>query len=338
VTSMASGTLPLQGPSSGAPIDVAGDPARVSVVIAAYTTQRWDRLQEAVASVRAQSVPAFEIIVVVDHNPELLAMARDGLGHVTVIPSAGSRGASGTRNTGVSVSSGEIIAFLDDDAVASPTWLESLLPHFAGREVVGVGGRVEPIWAVSRPHWFPPEFDWVVGVSYRGMPQGVTPVRNVWSNNMAIRRRVFLAIGGFRDDFGKTGERARPEDTDLCLRATAAHLGGTWVYEPAAIAGHWVPVRRATVGYFLRRCFNEGCGKAALSVMDGSRRSTSVERQYAQRLLLRLIIGGPPGTAPDARWGIWRRLAVAAGLSSAAVGFLIGQVLARGRRGRPELA
>jgi GT2 family glycosyltransferase len=83
-----------------------------------------------------------------------------------------------------------------------------------------VVGRVEPIWAASRPHWFPPEFDWVVGASYRGMPQAVTPVRNAWSNNMAIRRTVFLAVGGFRDNFGKTGERSRPEDTDLCLRAT----------------------------------------------------------------------------------------------------------------------
>jgi glycosyltransferase involved in cell wall biosynthesis len=338
MTTPASGALPLQRPSPGAAIGTAGDPAKVSVVIAAHTARRWERLREAVASVQAQSAPAFETIVVVDHNPELLAMAREGLGHATVIPSAGSPGASGTRNTGVTVSSGEIVAFLDDDAVASPTWLESLLPHFACREVVGVGGRVEPIWAASRPHWFPPEFDWVVGASYRGMPQAVAPVRNVWSNNMAIRRTVFLAVGGFRDNFGKTGERSRPEDTDLCLRATAAHLGGTWVYEPAAVAGHWVPARRATVGYFLRRCFDEGCGKAALSVMDGSRRSTSVERQYAQRLLLRLIIGGLPGIAPDAQWGMRRRLAIAAGLSSAAIGFLTGQLLTRGRRGRPELA
>jgi glycosyltransferase involved in cell wall biosynthesis len=316
----------------------AGGRAKVSVVIAAYTARRWERLREAVASVQAQSLAAFETIVVVDHNPELLAMARDGLGDATVIPSAGSPGASGTRNTGVAASTGEIIAFLDDDAVASPAWLESLLPHFACGTVVGVGGRVEPIWAASRPRWFPPEFDWVVGASYRGMPQAVSPVRNVWSNNMAIRRTIFLAIGGFRDNFGKTGERSRPEDTDLCLRATAAHPGGTWMYEPAALAGHWVPARRATVGYFLRRCFDEGCGKAALSVMNGARRSTSVERRYAQRLLLGLIIGGLPGTAPDVQGGMWPRLAIAAGLSSAAVGFVTGQLVTRGGRGRPELA
>src|SRR5690349_8888005 len=117
--------------------------------------ERWNDLFEAVASVRTQTVPVFETVVVIDHNPALLARAQDGLPGVIVTANAGPAGASASRNSGVSVSHGEIVAFLDDDAVASPTWLEALLGHFAGPDVVGVGGRLDPLWAASRPRWFP---------------------------------------------------------------------------------------------------------------------------------------------------------------------------------------
>lgn len=113
----------------------------VSVVIAAFTIERWADLQEAVASVRAQTVPVLETIVVIDHHPGLLARARRGLADVTVIPNVGGRGASGGRNTSVAASHGEVVAFLDDDAVASPTWLEPLLHHFRRPDVVGDARR-----------------------------------------------------------------------------------------------------------------------------------------------------------------------------------------------------
>src|SRR5277367_4418993 len=92
----------------------------VSVVIAAYSSDRWTQLRDAVASVGAQHRPALETIVVIDHNPELLGRAERELTEATVVPNAGQRGASGTRNTGVALSRGEVVAFLDDDAYATP--------------------------------------------------------------------------------------------------------------------------------------------------------------------------------------------------------------------------
>ena len=68
---------------------------------------------------------------------------------MTVLANAGTPGASGARNTGVAVCHGEIVAFLDDDAHAEENWLEELLPHFVNDGVVGVGGRVDPLWAAS---------------------------------------------------------------------------------------------------------------------------------------------------------------------------------------------
>ena len=72
------------------------------------------------ASVRTQTVPALETILVIDHNPALLARAERELEDVIVLPNTGGKGASGGRNSGVAASRGEVVAFLDDDAVASP--------------------------------------------------------------------------------------------------------------------------------------------------------------------------------------------------------------------------
>src|SRR6516162_5340302 len=107
---------------------------------------RWDSLRHAVASVRAQTVQVLETVVVIDHHPELMAKAASELQGTTVIANARSRGASGARNAGAAASRGEIRAFLDDDAIASPNWLESLLQHFKDPMVVVAGGRLEPLW------------------------------------------------------------------------------------------------------------------------------------------------------------------------------------------------
>jgi hypothetical protein len=298
----------------------------VSVVIAAYTPLRWDCLRDAVASVRAQTVPPLETVVAVDHHPPLLALARLRLADVVVVPNTGSPGASATRNAGVAACHGEVVAFLDDDAVASPGWLAALLAHFADPAVVGAGGRVEPLWQPGRPRWFPPEFDWAVGASHPGMPGLASPVRNVWSNNMAIRRTVFDEVGGFRAGFGKVGGRSRPEDTDLCLRAAAARPGGAWIYEPAAVTGHQVPRDRGRLGYFLRRCFNEGRGKAELAAMNGTRESTRAERQYTRQVLPRGFTRGLREAVRGDLGGGSRSLAIAAGFSAAASGFAVGWV------------
>ncbi len=297
-----------------------GRPA-VSVVIAAYSARRWQYLRDAVMSVLRQTRPALELIVVIDHNPDLLARARREFPAVTILPNSGARGASAARNTGVAACHGDVLAFLDDDALAEAGWLEALTRHFADENVVGVGGRVDPLWAGVRPRWFPPEFDWAVGASYRGMPAAAGPVRNVWSNNMAIRRSAFEAVGGFREDFGKVGTRSRPEDTDLCLRAK-----GVWVYEPAGLAGHRVPPERARLGYFLRRCFHEGRGKAGLAALDGAARSTSAERRYASHVLPAAMARGLRDTLRGDVSGLLRSTAIAAGFAAAVVGFTIGML------------
>jgi glucosyl-dolichyl phosphate glucuronosyltransferase len=296
----------------------------VSVVIAAYASERWDQICDAIESVRAQTAPVLEIVLVVDHNPELLARARREFTDCTVIANNGSRGASGARNAGTAACRGEIVAFLDDDARSSAHWLSALLRHFTRGDVVGVGGRIDPLWAAPRPHWFPAEFGWTVGFSYLGMPEETQPVRNVWTANMAIRRSVFEAIGGFREEFGKVGDVARPEDTDLCLRAAAGR--GSWLYDPAGSVSHWVPRQRTTFRYFARRCFHEGQGKAALAALDGAGESTVTERSYTRRILPRGVLLGLRDAGRGDVWGAARAAAITAGFAITAAGFAVGTV------------
>ena len=302
-----------------------------SVIIAAYSSERWEYLRTAVASVAAQTSPAVETIVVIDHNPDLLDRARRELAvaaqgsdtrspRVIVIPNTRARGASGARNSGVARCHGSIVAFLDDDARATPDWLHGLLTHFADPGVVGVGGRLEPLWATARPRWFPGEFGWTIGVSYAGMPERTTRVRNVWACNMAVRRTAFEAAGGFREDFGKVGNVSRPEDTDLCLRLNS----GAWLYDPACVAGHWVPPQRTTLRYFLVRCFNEGRGKAGLAALNGAGSSTSDECGYTFRVLPRAVSRGLRDAVHGDGSGALRGAAIIAGLGLAVAGFAVG--------------
>ena len=203
----------------------------ISVVICTYTEKRWDTLVASISSVQRQSMSPFEIIVVSDNNPALATRLRAQYRDITVAENDGTRGISAARNVGVALASGDIVAFIDDDAIAAPDWLTQLARHYEDRRVLGVGGNVLPEWGgeeggaggegggTGRPQWFPVEFDWVVGCSYRGLPQQASPVRNFIGCNMSFRREVFPVVGGFQDTLGRgAAHPAGCEETDLCIR------------------------------------------------------------------------------------------------------------------------
>ncbi|HEX5905732.1 MAG TPA: glycosyltransferase family 2 protein, partial [Propionibacteriaceae bacterium] len=157
-----------------------------SVIICAYTEARWQQLLQAAESVRGQTAPVDEVLVVIDHNDALRHRAEHAMPWVRVIASSGPSGLSGARNTGIAASSGEVVVFLDDDAVAEPDWLSHLLGHYRDPTVLGVGGAAHPVWEGSIPRWWPAEFGWVVGCSYRGQPTKAAPVRNLMGCNMSL--------------------------------------------------------------------------------------------------------------------------------------------------------
>ncbi len=301
--------------------------APASIVITCFTDQRWSQLAAAIESALGQTMAPQEVIVVVDHNDDLLFRVGGRWPEVSVMANRFDRGASGARNTGAFQARSPVVAFLDDDAVADPKWLELLVRCFEDESVVGAGGGVTAAWVDRQPAWFPAEFAWVVGASYRGLPEDVSEVRNVWAENMAVRTDSFVAAGGFRLGFGKVGTRSSPEDTELCIRMTLGR--GRWLYAPAAQVAHHVPAERTTFRFFLRRCYVEGVGKAALAGLTSSD-SLDAERDYVRQLVPRAIGRNLREAArgrrlsPAARAG-----AMVAGVASAGVGYARGRLATR---------
>jgi GT2 family glycosyltransferase len=312
-----------QGPMEAPSRESRATAPDVSVIIAAFDIARWALLERAVMSAAAQSMKP-QVVIAIDNNAELLTRATAEFQGVTVVLNTGDRGASATRNVGAAAASGRVLAFLDDDAEASETWLALLVePLDVDPTVVGVGGGVNPSWSAVQPRWFPLEFGWVVGASYTGLPTQPAAVRNVWSENMAVLASDFHSVGGFREGFGKVGESSRPEDTDFCLRLQSQHTGRRWWYVPDALVSHHVPEARATLTFFLRRCFAEGRGKAGLAGHVGSAEALSTERSYVARILSRGILRGLSQTARGDLGGLQRAAAIGMGAGMAAVGYVV---------------
>lgn len=288
-----------------------------SVIICAYTEARWTDLMRGMLALGRQAHPPKQVILVIDHNPSLLERAAAAFQQVEVLANSGIRGLSGARNTGVAASSGDVIAFLDDDAEPADDWLEQLLAPYADPAVLGTGGAALPRWPVDRPAWLAPEFDWVVGCSYVGLPDAGAAIRNPIGANMSFRKEAFAAVGGFTEGIGRVGKVPLGcEETEFSIRAARACPGTTVRHAPAAVVWHRVSEDRVEWRYFLRRCFAEGMSKRMVSSLVGADSALSSERAYVSRTL-------PAAVRRDLRaTGGWRRvLATIAGLTAAAAGY-----------------
>jgi glycosyltransferase involved in cell wall biosynthesis/GT2 family glycosyltransferase len=303
----------------------------VSVIICAYTEIRWNELCAAVESVRGQTCPPKEIILVIDHNPALCERARRQFLRETVIENQEGKGLSGARNSGIAIASGQVIAFMDEDAAAEPDWLERLLQGYSDPFVCGVGGAIQPHWLMQPPGWFPDEFNWVIGCTYKGMPEQPAPVRNLIGANMSFERKVFGAHGGFQSGLGRVGSLPMGcEETEFCIRVQQRRPGQKFLYEPDALVRHRVPGKRGTWRYFASRCFSEGISKAAVSRLVGGRDGLASERAYTWHTLpagmLRGVLDGLRGHAA----GFGRAAAILGGLVITGMGYMWGQ-LSNGR-------
>jgi GT2 family glycosyltransferase len=300
----------------------------ISVVICAYTEERWQDLEAALDSLQHQTLQPEEILLVIDHHFGLYAHARDCFPSIRVIENREKRGLSGARNTGIAAAQGGVIAFLDEDAIAEQDWIERLHDGYADPMVMGVGGAIDALWQDARPSWFPEEFDWVVGCTYPGLPLDPAPVRNLIGCNMSFRREVFEAIGGFYSELGRIG--ALPlgcEETEFCIRTRQHWLSGVLLYEPRARVQHKVPTKRSRWLYFRRRCYAEGLSKAQVTGLVGSRDGLASERSYTMRTLPKGVLKGVRDSLRQRKLdGLSRAAAILAGLVITTFGYLVGRI------------
>ncbi len=302
----------------------------ISIILCAYTEDRWEAMVAALESLNHQSPPPKEIILVIDHNPQLFKRAVGAFSSIRVVENQYPAGLSGARNTGVSYSRGALLAFMDEDAVAEPDWIGQLVKRYQSPSILGVGGSIIPEWVEGRPAWFPEEFDWVVGCTYRGLPVQPAFVRNLIGCNMSFRRMVFEEVGGFRSGMGRVGTLPLGcEETEFCIRIAHHHPKGGLLFVPDAVVRHQVPTRRTSLKYFLSRCYQEGRSKALVAHFSGTKNGLSSEKSYTLRVLPAGVIRGVADFIRKGDLsGLGKAAAMLLGLACTTVGYLIG--IARG--------
>jgi cellulose synthase/poly-beta-1,6-N-acetylglucosamine synthase-like glycosyltransferase len=169
-------------------------------------------------------------------------------------------GLSAARNTGIERSIGDVIAFLDDDAVPDRDWLRELMKPFDEWTVVAAGGPVHP-WFVDGAGPVHPRFYWMIGCI-----DGASPKKRPIGCNMAFRKEVFRTIGLFNTNLGKVnGGSYIGEETEILLKIEKflPHYRVAWA--PKALVNHTIPPHRTTLPSLLKRAYCEGKSKARIA-------------------------------------------------------------------------
>lgn len=297
------------------------------VVVCTYSERRWESLSSVIEALQRQTKLPTEILIVVDHNPRLYDRVCRAWPALHIIENQYWRGAGGARNSSLAATSADIVAYLDDDAVPELDWLEALCQSYEDPNIAGVGGSIEPNWAQQEPRWFPEEFHWVVGCTYRGMPTELTPVRNLIGANMSFRRATLLRTGYFRKDLGRVDTLpVGCEETEYCIRIHQQEPAAVLLYQPAAKVRHFVPDSRSQLRYFVSRCYFEGRSKARVSRIVGPHDGLDTERSYLSTLA-RGVLRGLADTMRGDLSGVRRSGAIVLGLGVTMLGYINGIIL-----------
>lgn len=239
---------------------------KVSVVISTYTKDRCKDVLRCINSILNQTLKPDEIILVLDPVEDLIEFYKEKVPREVRVVASSGFGLSNARNTGIMNASGDIIAFIDDDAWADMYWLERLIENYQDGNVWGVGGKIVPVFDEKRPKWLPEELDWIVGCTYKGMPETKSEVRNPIGANMSFRKEAFEIVGLFRTEVGRYGKKLLSgEEAEFAMRLKKLMPNAKIIYDPSAIVYHRVPKSRTKLRYAMRRAYYEGYSKAILA-------------------------------------------------------------------------
>ncbi|MBV0923125.1 glycosyltransferase [Halomicroarcula limicola] len=273
---------------------------RVSVVLCTHTMERYDDCRAAAESVLSQTYDDVELVLVSDGSEAVADRFETDFGgreSVLVHCNDENVGLLESRNNGAELATGEVVAFLDDDAVAAEDWVEKLVGGYerddADGDVPAVGGRMVPAWVAGKPAFLPDEFYWLVGVTHRGFgpdgdPEKAGEVRNTFGSNISFRRDAFLELGGFEDDIGgrQGAKNLQGGETELCARLQREYGTGVY-YVPDALVAHKVFDYRTDPGWLVDRAFWQGYSKRGMEVFVPE--STGDESAFLGDLLFEFV-------------------------------------------------
>ncbi|NEO26717.1 MAG: glycosyltransferase family 2 protein [Kamptonema sp. SIO4C4] len=245
----------------------------ISAIICTHNRDRY--LGAAIDSLLAQKFTDYEVIVVDNASSDRTKEVTEArLPHPRLqYIYEPVTGLSVARNAGAKAAKGEILAYLDDDAVASDTWLSAIAAGFANNENLAIaGGKVTLLWpdGYSRPPWLSDNLSGNLGAFDLG--ETVIPITspNLTPRglNYAIRRSFLEQIGGFDVNLGRVGKNLLSNE-ELQMTELALDKGWDVAYLPQALVAHNVTPDRLERNWFLRRGWWQGVSECYREQLAG---------------------------------------------------------------------
>lgn len=175
------------------------------------------------------------------------------------------QGISHARNCGWREARSEFVAYLDDDAKATPEWCERVLKALqtVSPPPAAVGGTIHPFYETAPPVWFTEDFEIRTWGTTAGFLEHPRAQYGFSGSNMAFRKSILAEYGGFSAEYGPIGQTTRMgEDTELFFRVYDKH---PWFwYDPAILVYHWTPAKIMKVSYRFCRAFKTSVAVACI--------------------------------------------------------------------------
>jgi glycosyltransferase involved in cell wall biosynthesis len=230
----------------------------ISVLVCTYN--RAELLGGALQSLVVQTLhkSRYEVIIVDNNSTDAThEIARDYAGRYDnfKVIREDRQGKSYACNTGIAAARGKYIAFMDDDAKASPDWVERILSFISRRpEVVAFGGPYKSFSLVELPKWYKESYgSWTLG------DVEIPIAETEWINgtNMVFRRTLLLELGGFNENMGMTGkEIAYGADTEIFRRIKEKRL--PVYYVPDMVVEHLIADYKMSLRWMLMSYYRNG--------------------------------------------------------------------------------
>ncbi len=219
---------------------------RISVVIVTYN--RPAEANKAILSLLNQSSKPFEIILIDDASDPPFIL-EEITSKINIIRFDEEIGLSAARNYGIKTAKGDYVAFIDDDCIATKTWIEEVQKAIkTGGDILG--GPLKPRFNVTPPKWWSEDdLGYFAGV-------GNSASQQIWGANMIFKREIFQDIGFFDSRIGRQkGKLLSGEDSELISRGKGIY---TILFVTKAVVFHSVKTERLSMSYIIRWSYNSG--------------------------------------------------------------------------------